>query len=158
MKIFCIGILSFILPHCLLAQEPNLLTKLDGDFQWRIIKPSEDRVTRTGIKNSRLEKDSTLLLVTEEFTDSEVTMTGLFGYNPKTNSYFQVNSYNIDRGPHVVYGKKIGENELLFESENEQSLLTIPNDNQHFWTYRRLKNDHWETIDLKIEFVRVDKP
>lgn len=120
-----------------------------------IFKPSENKVVREGFRHSRLKMDSLLVEIEETFNNSDVQMTGLMGYNSSTKKYFSINCYNVDMGPHVLFGKVIDENIIEFRDTREVSTLRIVSPDKHEWSYQNLKNNEWVPRDLKITFTRI---
>ncbi|HNP96235.1 MAG TPA: hypothetical protein PKJ63_11420 [Cyclobacteriaceae bacterium] len=133
----------------------DLLKSLDGNFKWQIVKPSENKIIREGFRQSSLKMDSLILEIEETFNNSNVQMTGLLGYNASTKKYFSINCYNVDMGPHILYGEVENENVIEFEDREEVSALQVISPDKHEWTYRILVNDEWVPRDLKITFTRI---
>ena len=139
--------------HTHLAKD--LLLSLNGNFKWQILKPSENKVVREGFRHSRLKMDSLIVEIEETFNNSDVQMTGLMGYNSSTKKYFSINCYNVDMGPHVLFGEAVDENTIEFTDTQEVSTLRIVSPDKHEWSYQNLIGNKWVPRDLKITFTRI---
>ncbi|MEQ8301757.1 MAG: hypothetical protein RIB47_00095 [Cyclobacteriaceae bacterium] len=133
----------------------DLLKSLEGNFKWQIFKPSEKRIVREGFRYGRLKMDSLIVEVQETFNNSDVQMTGLIGYNSSTKKYFSINCYNVDMGPHVLFGEAIDEHTIEFSDAQEVSTLRIVSPDKHEWSYQNLIDNKWVPRDLKITFMRI---
>lgn len=136
-------------------QAKDIFQSLEGNFKWQIFKPSENKIIREGVRYGRLKLDSLLLQIEETFNNSEVEMTGLMGYNASTNKYFSINCYNVDMGPHILFGEAKDKTTIEFTDAQEVSTLRIISSDKHEWTYRNLIKDEWVPRDLKISFTRI---
>lgn len=122
-----------------------------------MIRPSENKVIRTGTKSSDYHLDSLILLSRETFDLSEIEQVALFGYNQKDSLFFSVSAYNVDIGPHLIRGSlhENGRTVEFQENDSTKLFLSIVNRDEYQWTYQIRKNGGWEERDLKIVFSRI---
>ncbi len=157
--------LAFLFFGLLQAQEnkkslpyhvKKVMNLLQGKFTWQMIRPSTNEILRTGIKESHYELDSSILITKETFDTSNVKQIGFFGYKEIDSSYFFIQLYNVDIGPHILKGyinKDL--NRITFpESDSSKFYLNFVGNSEYYWTYETLKNDEWIKRDLQIIFKR----
>ncbi|MEP1095401.1 MAG: hypothetical protein ABJG78_09845 [Cyclobacteriaceae bacterium] len=136
----------------------EVLNTLQGNFNWTMIRPSDNKVLRTGTKTSTYDLDSLILLSHEEFDSSSIKQVAFFGYNRSDSSFVSVGLYNIDMGPHVSSGYFVEDSRRIefYENDSARYYLNLSSPSRYFWTYENLKNQKWEKRDLKIVFERSD--
>ncbi len=151
--------------HPFFAQEetnplPNyvrdVLNTLQGEFRWKMIRPSDSTVLRTGTKTSSYRLDSLALLSHETFDSSDIRQMAVFGFRQKDSTFFSVGMYNVDIGPHTIEGRFNKHKKRIEFSENDSTrlYLNMIDASKYYWTYQTLKDGHWKDRDLKIVFER----
>jgi len=134
----------------------EIMNNLQGSFEWKMIRPSDNKILRTGTKVSQYDLDSLILISHEEFNSSKIKQTALFGYKKSDSSFFSIGLYNIDIGPHISYGylNKDLRRVEFFENDSSKFYLNMVDTSEYNWTYEDLKNQNWIKRDLKIIFER----
>lgn len=134
----------------------EILNSLNGSFRWKMIRPSDNKVLKTGTKYSSYHLDNLVLLNHETFDSSKIEQISLFGYRENDSTFISVGMYNVDIGPHIILGHLNKSEKRIEFSENDSSklYLNILNSSKYYWTYQLLKNGIWIDRDLKIIFER----
>ncbi len=135
----------------------QIMNSLEGRFTWKIIRPSENRILRTGTKISQYDLDSLILVGHETFDSSSIKQVGLFGYNDVDSSFFTIGLYNVSLDPKVRKGVFDEKSRQIVFHENESSkfFLNLDSDSRYYWTYEFLEGEAWKKRDLEIIFERV---
>lgn len=144
--------------HKIPSDVREIMNNLEGQFTWTIIRPSENKVLRTGTKVSAYDLDSLVLVGHETFDSSSIKQMGFLGYNDLDTSFFTIGLYNVALNPKVRKGTfDLNTRRIEFEeSDSSRFFLNLDTESRYYWTYEFLENGSWKTRDLKIIFERVE--
>ncbi len=114
----------------------EVLNSLNGNFDWKIVRPPNNEITRIGTKHSSYQIDSLARLGYEEFNESEIKEMSFMAYREKDSMFVSVSMYNFDIGPHIVKGRlnKARKRIEFFENDSTKLNWTIVDSTKYYWT------------------------
>lgn len=136
--------LLLLLPVFLIwGQETNqiraerILNDLEGTFRWEIWNLAQTELKRTGITTKK-RIDPFILSIDESFDNSTIKMDGFSGYDVRKDRFFSVSVFNVDPGPHIMYGQLTSvKKQVEFEEQSNgtKHILTIISEDEHQWKH-----------------------